>query len=192
MSPQFYLASQSPRRRELLNQAGYRFELLRADIPEQPAAGETPSDYALRIAVEKAQAGQDQAVLALPVLAADTDVSIDGQILGKPLGEGDAVRMLLKLSGRTHEVCSAVALARAGKMATALSVTEVRFDEIDEAMARRYWATGEPAGKAGAYAIQGLGARFVREIRGSYTGVVGLPLAETCELLARFGIQSSA
>lgn len=190
MSAQFYLASQSPRRRELLRQAGYRFEIIRADIPERPAMAETPREYALRIAVEKATAGQRQAVLALPVLAADTDVSIDGQILGKPRDEEDAVRILRRLSGRVHEVCSAVALARPGEVVTVLTTTQVRFVEIDEAMARRYWATGEPADKAGAYAIQGLGARLVREIHGSYTGVVGLPLSETCELLARFGIES--
>ena len=192
MSPHFYLASQSPRRRELLSQAGYRFELVRADIPEQPANGETPSDYALRIAVDKARAGQRRAPLPVPVLAADTDVSIDGQILGKPRDEDDAVRMLLALSDRAHQVCSAVALAHAGGVETEITVTQVMFVEIDEAMARRYWATGEPADKAGAYAIQGRGARLIREIRGSYTGVVGLPLAETCELLARFGIQSLA
>lgn len=190
MNTQFYLASQSPRRRELLSQAGFRFEVIRADIPEQPAAGETPSEYARRIAVAKAVAGQRQAVPALPVLAADTDVSIDGEILGKPHDEADAVRMLLRLSGRVHEVCSAVALARAAEIVSVMTVTQVRFVEIGEAMARRYWATGEPVDKAGAYAIQGLGARLVQEIHGSYTGVVGLPLAETCELLARFGIES--
>lgn len=188
MSPVFYLASQSPRRRELLSQAGYRFEILRADIPEQPGQGESPVAYAERIAREKARAGLLVAPEAQPVLAADTDVALGDDILGKPRDEADAVRMLLALSGRTHRVVSAVTLATAARSESLHTVTEVQFAPLSESQARAYWVTGEPQGKAGAYAIQGLGARFVQEIRGSYTGVVGLPLAETCALLARFGI----
>lgn len=188
MTTQFYLASQSPRRRELLAQAGYHFEVIRADIAEQPAAEETPVDYAQRIARDKALAGLRAAPAPLPVLAADTDVAIGQEILGKPRDEDDAVRMLLALSGRMHQVVSAVSLAHAGRSESLLTVTQVLFAELTEGEARAYWATGEPQDKAGAYAIQGLGARFVREINGSYTGVVGLPLAETCELLARFDI----
>lgn len=190
MSLPFYLASQSPRRRELLSQLGYQFEIVAADIPEIPAAHEMPRDYALRIALEKARAGARNASKPLPVLGADTDVVLDGRILGKPADEADAVRMLRALSGRSHEVYSAVAIVLGTQTETALSVTEVQFGEVSEAAARAYWATGEPQGKAGAYAIQGLGAQFVRAIRGSYSGVVGLPLHETCDLLRRFGIHS--
>lgn len=190
MSHPFYLASQSPRRRELLTQLGYTFEIVAADIPEIPAADETPRDYALRIALEKARAGAPNAKNAWPVLGADTDVVLDGRILGKPADEADAVRMLRALSGRSHEVYSAVAIVQNLRAETVLSVTEVQFGEISDAAARAYWATGEPKGKAGAYAIQGLGAQFVRAIHGSYSGVVGLPLHETCDLLKRFGIES--
>lgn len=188
MSPQFYLASKSPRRRELLLQMGYRFELLPADIPETPMPDEDARAYALRIATEKASAARPPRPLA--VLGADTDVVLDGEILGKPRAQADALGMLLRLAGRTHEVYSAVAVRFEDRTETALSVTQVLFGEISEAEAKAYWASGEPADKAGAYAIQGLGARFVREIRGSYSGVVGLPLYETCALLAKFGIKA--
>jgi len=192
MSPQFHLASRSPRRQELLAQLGFRFDTLPADIPEQPQPGEAAADYALRMAREKAQAAWQRSGSPLPVLGADTDVVLDGRILGKPAHREDALRMLAALSGRVHEVHSAVAVVQAGHVESALSVTRVHFGEIAAPLAAAYWDSGEPADKAGAYGIQGLGAMFVREIHGSYSGVVGLPLYETCELLRRFGIAALA
>lgn len=190
--PQLILASASPRRAELLCQLGLRFEVHCADVPEIPQPGERAADYARRIALAKARAGWDQAAArgqtALPVLGADTDVVLDGRILGKPKDRDDALAMLAALSDREHEVCSAVALKRGGQEALALSVTRVRFAAITPAQARAYWATGECAGKAGAYAIQGRAAAFVSALHGSYSGVVGLPLHETAALLGQFGI----
>jgi septum formation protein len=168
---------------------GYRFERIAADVEEQPQPGEAPDRYAVRIARAKALAGARMLPAGAVVLGADTDVVLDGAILGKPHGEADALRMLAALSGRAHQVFSAVAVARGDRLESTLSVTEVRFGEISAARARAYWSSGEPAGKAGAYAIQGRGARFVREIHGSYSGVVGLPLYETCALLEAFGIE---
>jgi septum formation protein len=191
MNPSFYLASRSPRRMALLQQQGYCFVACPADIPEMPQPGETAPDYALRIALEKARA-VEALHPQLPVLGADTDVVLDGQILGKPRNRDDAIRMLCALSGRSHTVVSAVAVVRGAIMRTAQVVTAVDFVDITAAQAAAYWATGEPSDKAGAYAIQGIGAAFVRAIRGSYTGVVGLPLAETITLLDDFGIQVSA
>ena len=188
MPPALYLASKSPRRAELLRQLGLSFEVVPADVPEQPAAGETPAQYALRIAQAKARAGAMQVKVDRPVLGADTDVVLDGKILGKARSRDDGIAMLLALSNRTHEVYSAVAVTRGAHMATALSVTQVTFGGIGADEAAAYWASGEPADKAGAYAIQGLGAVFVREIRGSYSGVVGLPLYETAALLKQFEI----
>lgn len=193
---QLVLASKSPRRQELLRQVGLRFVVRVADIPEQPLPDETAADYALRIAVEKARAGAaQQAVVrsgamsdSLPVLGADTDVVLDGRILGKPRDRDDALAMLAALSDREHEVYSAIAVVRGVQVQTRLSVTRVRFGVVTPAAAAAYWASGEPADKAGAYGIQGLGAQFVREIHGSYSGVVGLPLYETLALLREFGI----
>jgi len=190
MTPQFYLASRSPRRQELLLQLGLHFETLPADIPEQPQPGEAAADYALRMARGKARAAQLRAPRPLPVLGADTDVVLDGRILGKPRDRDDALHMLAALADREHEVYSAVAVAWGERLESALSVTRVRFGPITPALAAAYWASGEPADKAGAYGIQGLGARFVREIQGSYSGVVGLPLYETVQLLAACGIQA--
>ena len=188
MNPQFHLASKSPRRRELLAQLGLHFEVLTADVPEQPRQGETARDYALRIALEKARAVQATASTPLPVLGADTDVVLDGTILGKPRDREDGIAMLLRLADREHEVYSAVALVQGTRAESALSVTRVSFGAITPEQAAAYWESGEPADKAGGYAIQGLGAQFVRSIAGSYSGVVGLPLYETCGLLSRFGI----
>lgn len=190
MNPQFHLASRSPRRQELLRQLGFVFDTLPADIPEQPQPGESAADYALRMAVEKAQAAQQRSGATQPVLGADTDVVLDGRILGKPRDRDDGLRMLAALSGRAHEVYSAVAVIRGDRIERALSVTQVHFGEIAAAQAAAYWDSGEPADKAGGYGIQGLGAMFVREIRGSYSGVVGLPLYETVQLLALFGVQA--
>lgn len=188
----FLLASKSPRRQELLRQLGYRFEVIRAEVEEQPRPGEAAADYALRVARDKALAGQAADVRGLPVLGADTDVVLDGRILGKPRDEADGLAMLAALANRSHEVYSAVALVQGTRVDTALSITQVSFGPLDAASARAYWASGEPTDKAGAYGIQGLGAQFVREIRGSYSGVVGLPLYETCELLKRLGIAARA
>ena len=188
MSAQLYLASRSPRRARFLQQLGLQFETLPADVAEQPVPGQSPADYALAIALAKAQAAAGLASLPLPVLAADTDVSIDGRILGKPRDRDDALAMLHRLSGRTHEVCSAVVLIGGGRIESAVTVTRVSFGTIGAAQAAAYWESGEPADKAGAYAIQGHAARWVKSIEGSYSGVVGLPLYETCELLRRFGI----
>ncbi|MBI2382719.1 MAG: septum formation inhibitor Maf [Gammaproteobacteria bacterium] len=189
MSPQLYLASRSPRRQELLLQLGLRFETVPADVVERPRPGQDAREYALETALAKARAARLPAAATAPVLGADTDVVVDGQILGKPAGREAAVAMLLRLAGRRHEVVSAVAVVRGAQVETALSITEVEFGPIARGEAAAYWATGEPADKAGAYAIQGLGARFVRSISGSYSGVVGLPLYETGALLARFGIE---
>jgi septum formation protein len=147
-----------------------------------------PADYALATAMAKARAAAVRVGDAGPVLGADTDVVCDAIILGKPRDRDDAIAMLLGLSDRWHEVYSAVAVVAGERCLTRLSITRVRFAAIDEAEAAAYWASGEPADKAGAYAIQGYAARWVRAIEGSYSGVVGLPLYETCELLGQFGI----
>jgi septum formation protein len=186
VGPQLYLASRSPRRQELLRQVGLRFALLDADVEERRRPAQTPADYALATALAKARAAHPPA--PLPVLAADTDVVIDDEILGKPAGPEQARDMLRRLAGRTHEVYSGVAVVQGGLAETALSVTQVTFGPISDTEAAAYWASGEPAGKAGAYAIQGFGARFVRRIEGSYSGVMGLPLYETLQLLESFGI----
>lgn len=188
MTQDFYLASRSPRRAELLRRAGFAFECLPVDVPEHPRAGESPLGFASRLALDKARTAMERTAAPRPVLGADTDVSIDGEILGKPAGRDDAVRMLLRLSDRCHEVFSAVAVAGPEGHVLGTTRTEVVFGRITRAEAEAYWDSGEPADKAGAYAIQGLAARWVREIRGSYTGVVGLPLYETIELLRRFGV----
>jgi septum formation protein len=186
VAPQIYLASRSPRRQELLRQVGVRFEVVDAAVAEQPRPGQDPADYAGAMALAKARAARPPR--PLPVLGADTDVVVDGEILGKPRGRDEALAMLARLSNRTHEVYSGVAVVQGARAETALSVTRVSFGAITPAQAAAYWDSGEPADKAGAYAIQGLGARFVREIHGSYSGVVGLPLHETLDLLGRFGV----
>jgi septum formation protein len=183
--PSFYLASRSPRRAQLLEQLGLRFEISPADFAEQLQPGQTAADYVLAMARGKAHAAGTQ---SLPVLGADTEVVLDDQILGKPAGREQAIAMLLRLAAREHLVYSGVAVAHQGRCETALSVTTVCFGEISAAQAAAYWDTGEPPDKAGGYAIQGAGAMFVKQIHGSYSGVMGLPLFETCELLRRFGV----
>ncbi|MDB5987990.1 MAG: septum formation inhibitor Maf [Nevskia sp.] len=195
MKPQLYLASRSPRRAELLQQLGLRFEVVRAEVAELRLPGQTPADYARATALAKAQAGAAQLGAQrprLPVLGADTDVAIDGDILGKPRDAEDAVRMLLRLAERSHQVFSAVALVSAAGADVELSVTRVQFGAITRAQALDYWNSGEPADKAGAYAIQGHAARWICAIEGSYSGVVGLPLFETVWLLERHGVQLGA
>jgi septum formation protein len=193
-----YLASASPRRQALLEQAGVRFQVLLAnpgeDVEhlEHVRDGEAPRAYVERVALAKALAGQarraDRSLPAAPVLAADTTVAVGGAILAKPRDPDDAVRMLSLLSGRTHRVLTAVALVRgAGQIERCITVSRVTFARLTKARIERYVATGEPLDKAGAYAIQGGAAEFVRRIEGSYTGIVGLPLYETLRLLRGTG-----
>ncbi|MGH8028949.1 MAG: Maf family protein [Arenimonas sp.] len=185
-----YLASQSPRRRELLAQLGVDHGLLEVDVPEWREPGEPPADYVSRVAREKAGAGLLK-VMAAPhavVLGADTEVILDDTVYGKPTDAMDAARMLGELSGRTHEVVSAVWLVSAGREEHAISVSQVRFAELDDETIVAYVATGEWQGKAGAYAIQGRAGAFVAHLSGSHTGVMGLPVHETAQLLRRFGL----
>jgi len=196
----FYLASRSPRRRELLNQIGVDHQVLTQrikaergpDVNEDPLPGEKPRDYVMRVCRDKAENGWMRVVQRkLPVrgvLAADTTVCIGDEILGTPADAAQAADFLARLSGREHEVLTAIAFKLGERMETELSVTAVRFREISAAEIARYVASGEPMDKAGAYGIQGRAGAFVAEIRGSYSGVMGLPLHETALLLARFGI----
>ena len=186
-----YLASRSPRRRELLTRLGLEFKVVELDIPEQRRPGEAAEAYVRRVAREKAAAGWSRVgtAPAALVLGADTEVILDDEVLGKPRDDADAAAMLRRLSGRTHRVLSAVTLM-AGKVRCehAVSVSEVTFAAINEAQIAAYVASGECQGKAGAYAIQGGAERFVRHLSGSYSGVVGLPLYETAALLRTFGV----
>ena len=184
----FSLASASPRRKAFLAEAGYRFTVVASEVEEVPATNEQPLAYALRVAEAKARAAQALNP-TLPALGADTDVVLAGRILGKPRDADDAAAMLTALAGQAHEVVSAVVLVQGARIERIHTITEVQFTALSAEEIARYIASGEPFGKAGAYAIQGLGARYVARISGSYTGVVGLPLTETCALLARFGIQ---
>jgi septum formation protein len=197
--PRIYLASQSPRRRELLKQIGVYYELLllRSDprrqitVDETPFDGEAPLDYVQRVCRAKAEAGWDTLLLRnlprLPVLAADTTVTLDGKIIGKPDDKEHAAEILRMLSGRQHQVLTAVAVAFEERVELRLSATTVTFDTLNEDRIRRYLLTHEAHDKAGAYGIQGQAGAFVQRIEGSYTGVMGLPLYETVELLRLFG-----
>ncbi|OGT72514.1 MAG: septum formation protein Maf [Gammaproteobacteria bacterium RIFCSPLOWO2_02_FULL_57_10] len=183
------LASASPRRRELLEQIGVRYEIAEHTVSEVALPGEPPTAFVSRLALEKAQSAHSLLPHhPWPVLGADTIVVCDHHILGKPVDKADALRMWTLLSGRDHFVYSAVALVDAVQSAVLMSTTRVGFRELTEQDCEAYWSSGEPEGKAGAYAIQGLGALFVSGIEGSYTGVVGLPLFETASLLQRFGV----
>ncbi|MGR9085952.1 MAG: Maf family protein [Gammaproteobacteria bacterium] len=189
MAARIILASASPRRRELLDQIRVPYKVLPVDIDETPKPNESAQDYVCRIASEKsavclARNGE----FGLPVLAADTVVALGGRIMGKPKDQTDAVSMLKQLSGQTHRVYSAVSIRGCGHV-HALSMTEVTFRKLTDREILVYWSSGEPADKAGAYAIQGLGSVFVESIKGSYSGVMGLPLFETAGLLAQQGIQ---
>ena len=199
LEPRIYLASRSPRRRELLTQIGVRFELLMfrgvpredPEVDEAVLADERPEDYVVRVTLAKARAGvrriRERHLISYPVLAADTTVEIDGEVVGKPAHEADAVAILQRLSGRSHRVLTAVALSGNGRTEHLLNISEVRFRVLEPAEIRRYVASGEPLDKAGAYGIQGRAAIFVEEIKGSYTGIMGLPLYETALLLRRYG-----
>jgi septum formation protein len=181
-----YLASASPRRSALLQQIDVPHEVRPVDIDETPRPGEAPARYARRLAEEKAHAlwATLRAADRKPVLAADTTVALGDEILGKPVDGDDAARILGRLSGRDHEVHTAVALLHEGGTAALVSTSTVSFRDLGPAEIAWYWGTGEPADKAGAYAVQGLGAIFVRHLAGSFSGVMGLPLYETWELLA--------
>jgi septum formation protein len=186
--PVLRLASASPRRRQLLELIGVPHVVTPADIDETPHPDERADRYVMRLARGKADAVW-QAQRDLPVLGADTTVVIGTEILGKPESEADCVSMLTRLSGRTHQVHTGIALRTAdGREFMGLSTTQVQFAHLDPQQLHAYWASGEPQGKAGAYAIQGLGAVFVSGINGSYTGVMGLPLYETAEMLRAAGI----
>jgi len=198
IQPRIYLASQSPRRRELLKQIGINFEvlLLRSDprrnpeVDETPHAGEQPESYVKRVAQAKAEAGyaalRFRNLPSFPVLAADTTVTLDGRIFGKPDNAEHVVDMLRQLSGTEHQVMSAVAIALDEHVEVALSTSTVRFATLSEERIRRYLLTREYADKAGGYAIQGQAGAFVEYLSGSYSGVMGLPLFETVQLLQRF------
>ena len=193
-----YLASQSPRRRELLKQLGVAFDVLplravagRMDVVEIPRADESAADFAQRMAVEKAACGwravDARHVLRFPVLGADTVVELDGAILGKPADRSEAAAMLTRLSGRLHLVHTAVAVKQEDRIEQCLSSSLVRFAPLDATAIARYLESGEYLGKAGAYAIQGRAGAFVEHIEGSYSGVMGLPLYGTAVLLRAFG-----
>ena len=190
LNPMAYLASASPRRKELLAQLGVRFEVLPVAVDEEAQPGEGAADLVCRLASAKALAGvalrQDPRI---PVVAADTSVALGAELFAKPLDQADAARILGRLSGRTHSVFTAVAVADGQKERVELSRSEVTFRALTSGEIAAYWRTGEPADKAGAYAIQGRGAQFISDLRGSYSGVMGLPLFETARLLTLFGCE---
>ena len=191
-----YLASASPRRRELLTQIGLPHEVLRVPAPpgedEPQHPGESAADYVRRTARDKAERGRDwlraQSLPVMPLLAADTTVILAGQVLGKPADRDDAIRILQALSGQTHQVHTAVALWSGERLLESVSITEVQMRPLQADEIARYCDSGEPYGKAGAYGIQGLAGTFIARIDGSYTGVMGLPLFETANLLRAAGI----
>jgi septum formation protein len=199
LSRHIYLASRSARRREILAQMGVRYEVLLLregatrgdDFDESPLPGESPVDYVLRVARLKAETGWtrmlQRRLMRQPILSADTTVDLDGQILAKPTDRADAIRMLRSLSDRSHQVHTAVAMKLDNRVEVALSSTQVTFTQLSDETIRSYVATGDPMDKAGGYGIQGKAALFVKQISGSHSGVVGLPVYETSGLLARFG-----
>jgi len=198
--PRIYLASRSPRRRELLRQIDVDFDMVLfregeradSDVDETPHAAEEVGAYVARLALMKAQAGARRVAMRQlvrrPVLGADTTLELDGEIIGKPSSREDAVATLERLSGRVHRVLTAVALTDGDRSEQLTSVSEVRFRELSRDEILHYVATGEPMDKAGAYGIQGRAAIFVADIRGSHSGIMGLPLFETAQLLKRFGL----
>jgi septum formation protein len=195
-SPQLYLASTSPRRRELLAQLGISVEVVSQDVSENRWDGESPESYVKRLALEKACCGLNGLgdKYFRPVLGADTAVVVESEVLGKPKDKADAMAMLQRLSGHSHRVLSAVAVVGRDDLGqdrqdVRVSKSMVRFRVITAKECEAYWDTGEPADKAGAYAIQGFAAVFIKHIEGSYSGVMGLPLFETGELLRQFGIE---
>ena len=190
-----YLASRSPRRRELLHQIGVEFETLIGDVEvdETPLPGEDPATYVERVTRAKAEEGEriilDRHLIVHPILAADTTLEFNGEIIGKPVDAADAEAILRRLSGQVHRVLTGVAVHDAGRTEFVLSVSEVRFRAIEDDEIRHYVLSGEPMDKAGAYGIQGRAGLFVAHIAGSYTGIMGLPVCETGELLKKFGFR---
>lgn len=185
--PDLLLASQSPRRQELLRQIGVRFEVIRVDVPEVPEPSETAEQYVRRLALAKSRAGSKLRP-DLPVLGADTVVVHQGRILEKPRDRGHALAMLADLSGNVHMVITGIAVCQGERFRVETVTSEVRFRAISPEEAELYWMTGEPRDKAGSYGIQGYGAVFVAHLAGSYSNVVGLPLTETQALLAEFQV----
>jgi septum formation protein len=188
MSVQIILASASPRRTELLDQIKVTYKVYPVDIDETPLPDETPLDYVQRLAAEKSAACMAQLKPEIPVLAADTAVILGHVIMGKPKDQADALAMLTQLSGKRHQVYSAISL-RGREHSQAVCITEVTFRRLTEREILDYWHSGEPVDKAGSYAIQGMGGVFVKSIKGSFSGVAGLPLFETAELLSKQGIE---
>ena len=192
LAKMLHLASRSPRRRELLARLGVSFVALDVDIPEERAAHETPQAYVARVAAGKAGAGLEQlaGLDGAVVIGADTEVVLDGDVFGKPADTGEAAAMLARLSGRAHQVFSAVAVRAGGRLLEALSVSDVEFARLTPDQIAAYVASGEPMGKAGGYAIQGAAEAFVARLKGSYSGVMGLPLHETARLLEQAGVRT--
>ncbi len=186
--PQFILASASPRRAQLLDQLQVRYTIEPADIDETAKPHETPEILVARLAKEKAQAVVNNHGGELPVLGADTIVVINDNILGKPVDQSEMLAMMEQLSGNTHEVITAIALINRQTILSATSTSQVTFRTIPMKERLNYWQSGEPTGKAGGYAIQGLGACFIQHLQGSYSGVMGLPVYETSQLLMSMGI----
>jgi len=191
MSNTLILASQSPRRKELLQQLGYDFICFPADIDESVLLSEAPEQYVARLALEKASIIAQQNSHDFVVLGSDTSVVFGEHILGKPESLSDCLAILNMLSGNTHQVITAIAAIQGERSEVVVVSTEVDFKILDEEEIKRYWQTGEPQDKAGAYGIQGIAGQFVKQIRGSYSAVVGLPLYETAQLLSAFGVNSS-
>jgi len=183
-----YLASLSPRRRELLKQIKIHYQPVAVNVDETQLPQETPKDYVSRLALAKARAGQLLAQSTRPVLGADTAIVCDGQLFGKPADKNDAIQTLTKLSASSHQVITAVALVTATSEQIRFSISKVYFCRLSEATIQTYVATGEPLDKAGSYAIQGLASIFIERIEGSYSGIMGLPLHETASLLTEVGI----
>ncbi len=200
--PQIYLASSSPRRQQLLDQIGIKYQVVQPDVEESPLTGESPVDYAIRVAIEKARCGFDILSLGttnspwplLPVLGADTVVTLNNKIIGKPNNKTDGIDMLAQLSGKCHDVITAVALVTQKKEQTVICTTHckssVTFRLITKEECELYWSSKEPHDKAGGYAIQGIAAIFISRLAGSYSGVMGLPLFESAKLLQDFGIKA--
>ena len=185
-----YLASASPRRRELLEQIGVSYQLLSVEVDEALQVNESPESYVSRLALEKARAGWQlvENKDKKPVLGADTSVVINNEILGKPVDKDHAIEMLMSLSGQTHQVMSGIALVSENDEKVQVNTSSVTFRDLSKAEIEAYWHTGEPADKAGSYAIQGRAAMFITRLEGSFSGVMGLPLYETAELLQNVGV----
>lgn len=189
MSNKITLASASPRRRELLEQIGVDYDVLAVDIDESHQAGEQDEVYVQRLALQKAQAGFKKQRTEQPVLGSDTIVVLNNRILGKPTSKKDGIEMLSALSGHSHQVMTAVAMVSSEQKMCLLSTSRVSFGVLSPQEIQAYWDTGEPADKAGGYGIQGLAAQFIQHLEGSYSGVMGLPLFETAQLMEKFSIR---